>query len=294
MSSALWLAQLVSSAWISAAPSSGAPATQDRVRVGIAPLSFTGKGEGAEAIDGKLSEVLVDHETDAIRLERRCEDDPCRAEQAKAAGVDYVLEADVRGELNDYRMKLALHDATGRRVQVVEFACEICTPDDAAQRIIEQAKALREHMSAGAGEEPSTDAQAASGPAVALRPTGGPVGVDTPAQGHDDRAARKHRTLRIAGWSTASIGVVGVVAGAVLLVLDERPYRARCTGAGRDINGECEFLYDTLPGGAASLAIGGAALVTGITLAVIGHRRGRTSRAHARVGPGSVGMEVRF
>lgn len=279
---------------ISVAPASTAEGAGDRVRVGIAPLAFTGKGEGADVIDARLSEALVDHETDAVRLDRRCDDDPCRAQQAKSARVDYVAEVDVRGELNDYRMKLALHDATGRRVQLVELACEICTPDDAAQRIIEQAKALREHMGAGASDEPAAEAGVASAPAVALRPTGSPADVDTPEQGHDPGAARKHRTLRVAGWSTASVGVVGVVAGAVLLVLDERPYRARCSGAGRDINGECEFLYDTLPGGAAALAIGGAALVTGITLAVIGHRRGRTSRAHARVRRGSVGMEIRF
>lgn len=290
----MWLAKLVSSAMISVAPSSAADGAGDRVRVGIAPLAFTGKGEGADVIDARLSEALVDHETDAVRLDRRCDDDPCRAQQAKSARVDYVAEVDVRGELNDYRMKLALHDETGRRVQVVEFACEICTPDDAAQRIIEQAKALREHMSAGPSEESSAEPAAASAPPVALRPTGGPVDVDAPARADDDGDARKHRTLRIAGWSTASVGVVGVVAGAVLLVLDERPYRARCSGAGRDVNGECEFLYDTLPGGAASLAIGGAALVTGITLAVIGHRRGGTSRTRAGVGPGSVGLEVRF
>ena len=294
MSSALWLAQLVSSAWISAAPSSGAPAAKDRVRVGIPPLSFTGKGEGAETIDGKLSEALVDYETDAVRLERRCEDDPCRAEQAKAAGVDYVLEADVSGELNDYRMKLALHDATGRRVRVVEFACEICTPDDAASRMAKQAEELRDRMRAGDDGGRTAAPEADSAEAVALRPAEGPADVGPSPIDRDSTGARKHRTLQIAGYSTAAVGVVAVVAGAVLMVLDERPYRARCTGSGRDINGECEFLYDTLPGGAASLAVGGAALVTGITLAVIGHKRQRSSRVRAGIGPGSLRMEVRF
>lgn len=293
MSSTLALASIVGSAMISSwAPPDAAAPGSGRVRVGVSPLSFEGKAEGAREIDRAVADALVDHETDLVRLDRRCDDDACRADQAAAAGVGWVLDADVAGELNDYRMKVSLYDASGRRVKVVDFACEICTPVEAATRMSEQVGELRDRMTAGAttptarAEETELEPSASSDHAPARR--------DAPEHDQDLVGARKHRTLVIAGWSTAAAGVAAVVAGSVLLALDERPYRAGCTGSGRDVNGECEFLYDTLPGGAAAVAVGGVALVTGIALAVVGKKRARASNVSARVGLRYVGMEVRF
>lgn len=266
---------------LASAPSTRAPS--QRTRVGIAPLSST--ADGVDRIERSLLEAMVDHDTDAVSVEGRCDDRTCRALQAQAGALDYLVQPEVHGALNDYRMQLALFDASGRRLQTVDFTCEICTPEDAAGRMREHAARLRETMgerapeATGPGERPALPHP--------VSPARGPARDDAPV-------ARRQRALRIAGWTTLSAGVTALALGSALLGLDERPYRTRCTGSARDVNGECEFLYDTLAGGAASVAIGGAALATGVILAVLGRRRPAAGRTHMSIGPRAATMEVRF
>jgi hypothetical protein len=52
--------------------------------------------------------------------------------------------------------------------------------------------------------------------------------------------------------------------------------RGRCTPDRIDINGECEFVHDTIAVGAVLTSVGAAAIVTGIALAIVGRRKSKS------------------
>ncbi len=95
------------------------------------------------------------------------------------------------------------------------------------------------------------------------------------------------------GWSMVGVGVAGLGAGVTFLVLDEVPYRSRCSGADVDPLGNCRQRYDTLTHGAYLAATGGALLVTGAALLIAARvRRGRRAKAMAHrlhIGPAALG-----
>lgn len=106
---------------------------------------------------------------------------------------------------------------------------------------------------------------------------------------------RPGRALRIVGWTTAGLGLGAVGAGIALIVIDGKEITSDCSGDSVDLDGDCRWRYGTLTGGAVAAGVGGAALVTGITLAVIGHKRGRQrAAASARVRPTATGLALRF
>jgi hypothetical protein len=100
------------------------------------------------------------------------------------------------------------------------------------------------------------------------------------AAGGDSR----RKVMFATGLGLIGGGVAGVAGGAVLVAIDSRPIKRKCVGDSVDINGECEFLHDTLIGGAVALGVGGAALVTGVVLTVLARKgQGRSNREQARV-----------
>lgn len=98
------------------------------------------------------------------------------------------------------------------------------------------------------------------------------------------------------GWTLLGVGTAGVAAGVTFLVLDERPYRAQCSGPDVDAFGNCRQRYGTMLHGIAFTAGGGALMVTGAALLIAARvakgRRMEAMAQHLRVGPGSLG--VRF
>ena len=56
------------------------------------------------------------------------------------------------------------------------------------------------------------------------------------------------------------------MAGAVLLALHGRDDRRRCSGADRDLEGDCRFRYETVAGGATALTVGLVSIITGAAL----------------------------
>jgi hypothetical protein len=97
---------------------------------------------------------------------------------------------------------------------------------------------------------------------------------------------KARRRLQQAGWGLfgAGIGLVGG-AGIPLLALHGRPYGRRCDGRDVDTDGDCRFRYGTRTGGAVVVAVGAAAIVTGIVLVAVATRRGlppRRTRARVR------------
>ena len=103
------------------------------------------------------------------------------------------------------------------------------------------------------------------------------------------RPERAHR-LQVAGGVGVGVGLALLGVGVALLVLDDRPIARDCQDDNVDPDGNCKWLYDTLPGGAAATAVGGALAITGVTLLVVGTKR--RSRTELQASPG--GLRVRF
>jgi hypothetical protein len=79
------------------------------------------------------------------------------------------------------------------------------------------------------------------------------------------------------GATLLGVSVAALATGGVFAGLHGRPYRGDCQA---DREGNCRRLWATGSLGAALIATGAVALVTGVTLLVIGKRR--QSRARAR------------
>jgi hypothetical protein len=88
------------------------------------------------------------------------------------------------------------------------------------------------------------------------------------------------RPLAIAGGVGIGVGIAAVAGGAALIAIDERT--VPCTDAEANEFGVCPRRYSTLEGGATTLAIGGALLVTGIVLEAVAMRRRARAKPVAR------------
>lgn len=103
-------------------------------------------------------------------------------------------------------------------------------------------------------------------------------------------------------WTTGLVlgagGLAAAGAGAALVAIDSRPVQRRCTGDSVDVNGTCEWLHDTIAGGAIAVSVGAAALGVGIGLAVAGRkqRKSRQPSKTARVQwiPSAGGLAAAF
>lgn len=94
-----------------------------------------------------------------------------------------------------------------------------------------------------------------------------------------ENSDRQEHAMKASAWSLAAGSLALLGAGAALLVIDERPYRAResCTDGNLDYAGRCRYRYDTLAGGAVLTALGVASAAASVSLAVVlyGKKRGR-------------------
>lgn len=87
------------------------------------------------------------------------------------------------------------------------------------------------------------------------------------------------------GWALVGLGSAALAAGVTFLVLDERPYKSRCSGADIDAEGNCRQLYDTMIHGAVSTGGGGVLVISGAAMLISARlRRGKAQApAHARL-----------
>ncbi|MGH1344755.1 MAG: hypothetical protein ACRBN8_24560 [Nannocystales bacterium] len=102
--------------------------------------------------------------------------------------------------------------------------------------------------------------------------------------------SRQRRLARPLGWTSVGAGLGAVVAGSVLVSIDEDAITSRCNGENVNSVGVCKFRRDTLGGGIALVSVGAAAVVTGVVLLLVDRRR--TTKSRATLAPGTV--HVRF
>ena len=113
------------------------------------------------------------------------------------------------------------------------------------------------------------------------------LAVDAKLVAIPDRT-RPWRPLAITGIVLIAAGMPTLATGIALVAIDERS--VRCDDEEANELGVCPRRYSTLEGGAAAVAIGGAALVAGVVLEVVAQRRRKQPRVSLR----PRGLAVRF
>jgi hypothetical protein len=102
-----------------------------------------------------------------------------------------------------------------------------------------------------------------------------------------DPAIRRSRDMFIAGGVIGVLGLGAVGGGVALLAIDGEPYERDCQA---DVQGNCRQLYRTANGGIATIAVGAAGTILGITLVALGadaRRKAKRRKANVRFLPRS-------
>lgn len=102
---------------------------------------------------------------------------------------------------------------------------------------------------------------------------------------------KENQAIRISAWSLLGGGAALIGAGAALLVVDDRPYRANCDQGNLDFQGICRYRINTLGGGVALTTIGVASVLSSFSLAMVLVAR---KRADKRSKPEELPGEVRL
>lgn len=237
-----------------------------------------------------------------------CGDDACVRSRAAAHEARFVLRSRVDERDRNFVTVLELLDAdTLAPLAQARRDCEVCGSAELLETLAEQGATL--------AARPVVAAPRLGALVLRTRPAGARASVDGEAVGstplrHEvsagrhrvafERAgfvdverdvvatagveelvevelARGRRPLRIAGAVLLGAGLGAAGAGGVLLGLDGRPDRSRCTGDDVDFAGRCRWRFETTTAGATTTAGGLAIAIVGLSLLVIDARR-----SHAR------------
>ena len=256
--------------------------------------------------------------------------DECLRQIAGEIGARYLVRTEVVVEDRDYNVRLALLRAdTGEIVATSAELCEICGHEELADRVGDQAAALRRKL--GLAVEPPPRLR------VLTRPDGSEVRVDgalvgvtpldiTIAAGEHEVTVERpgyvahrrrvrlvegatetitaelgavpgdapRRRLAPAGWAALAVGLAAAGGGVGLVALDERPIKRDCSGENIDAFGHCKWRHNTLAGGVTLAVAGVAALAVGVALIVVDRKRSKRSAARARLWPHAGGLGVSF
>jgi hypothetical protein len=248
-----------------------------------------------------------------------CNDAKCRVAIASAVGARWLVRPIVEVKGRDFRVDIELLDGRdGGSVAQSGETCEVCAVEEVAELLadhaavlerkrlaLEQAVPIVHLQSVPAGAQLYVDGELVGTAPLRRKLTPGSHRVRAELRGHlaleqrvdvvggaeetvsfDLQRVPRRQILWPTGWGLfgASLPVLGV--GVALLVLDERPYRRRCTGEYVDDFGNCRLRYDTLTAGIVTTSIAAAGLVTATVLLVVGRPRS-PRRARARVLPTS-------
>lgn len=70
------------------------------------------------------------------------------------------------------------------------------------------------------------------------------------------------------GWSSLGMGIALGIAGTALIAIDGQDWRGRCSGPDVDADGNCRFVYRTMPVGITLAGLGAATIASGVGLIV--------------------------
>lgn len=258
-----------------------------------------------------------------------CDNAECASKLADTAGVDFVIGGNVQVTERNYDVTLELHGRDGRVLATKSTSCTICSVPEAERAATRAAAELAASIGAPI-KAPESSLAVTSDPSgarvyvdcvpVGVTPIDAPIAagphhVEVRMDGYVTHAAdltvdpaapprplavslrREVRPLQLAplGWAAIALGAASMITGAVLVGLDENPYKARCDGADIDAAGRCRYRYDTLAGGVAGLVAGAAFAGGGVALVLVDRKRSRPpsdARAHLRFGASPRGVTL--
>ena len=253
-------------------------------RVVVLPTTVEGDAPTtvAKKFDDASSAAIGDAGAETVSTPDGCSNETCAAEAVGPGG--YVLTSTVAVKGSDYTITTRVTDGAGKVIDEQTEPCEICTYEEAAETLQEMvAKSVGPIAEAAPPPPPPGD----SNPPPPPPPTTAPA---TPNDGGPNP-----KVLGGVGIAATAVGAGAIVGGIVLFVLNERPVKNNCEGPHIDADGDCEFRYNTL-GGGAGLAIGGAvALGVGVGLLLL-KRGGNSGGGSAKVDVSASrgGLRLRF
>lgn len=262
-----------------AAPATGGDAEAAApARVLVLPALVSGglpPDTGAEIRTIVVEELVADGITvlPADASPAQC-DDACRSAAARAAGADFVAQAQVVGDEDEFTVTVTLYGADGRALAPFVDECSICglveVRDMARLATLDaRTEVMRRRR------DDATPAPVVSAP------------IETVA-----RPVIARSPLVPAGWGLVGAGSAATIGGVVLLALHQRS--AGCLDNPR--GGECvPVRYTTAIPGAVVLGVGVAAVVGGVVMVVLGRKAERRKGEGAvAVRPEGFGLRVRF
>ncbi len=306
--------------------------------VGVVPLQVEGEiaSDVQKTFDTRVDERLEAAGVSTADLDDpACAESDCQRAQAKAAGANVLLRVTVAQSQRDYTVRSEIVAvSSGEVLRKDENYCEICTYDEALETLTQQIDNIRNPLQeAIEAEAPGAPLTITSRPDQAVVRLDGEVVGSTPFEGdvkpgqHEvslnldgynevrepmnvenldpialDYKLRRSDRISVksaAGWGLVGVSVPLLVSGIVLIAIDENPHQPSCTGASKDVNGTCEFRYNTL-GGGIGLTVGGLLTAGGGAALIVLDRKdrgllgSRRIEATAAVGPRGLAVRGRF
>ncbi len=257
---------------------------------------------------------------DAALLDEALRDglEQSQIEITEQAGDSPIIRLRIERAESDYEVSLTVTAATGESV-VAEASetCELCGVAELRDTIVAVTARLRQRLDLAAEESQLVVDSSPSGATVRL--DGAAIGA-TPLQAeilageHDlsvehrgfvretsafvarpgaeaqfSVSLRRQPHRRWLPWTMLGVGIASAAAGGALIAVDGDPIASDCNP---DSSGNCEFLRKTQTGGIALVGVGGAAIVTGVVLAIAWRRKSSTRKRRASAHP--MGVQWRF
>lgn len=295
--------------------------TTVRIGIAVPPLVGTAPPEWNTRLTRGLAAGMHSAKFDPVSVEPSCSDPACWMQQARDNDIPGILLVKIGFAGNDYQWSLAFIDgATGAATPLDTQTCEVCTVDEASTAIARGIAAsrfeVRRRITAPnrvtVTSEPTGAVLFVGGVYVGTTPfefalpkgdvriLAKKIGYEPAVREIRDAAPREsaihlqllplpqrdpephHSKLwPVIGGSAIALGALGVISGSILVGLEGRPYRRRCAGADVDADGDCRFVYKTLPVGAALLGTGLTFAVGGTLAVVLSARARRRARRSA-------------
>lgn len=253
-----------------------------------------------------------------------CRTADCVVALARDEAATHVMTTEVVVDGRDFRVKTTLWDGQhGRPVLSSAEDCEICGVQEVAalvtaeaSRLLARVDTLQRPASVHVQSEPSGASVRVDGELVGTTPwrdelAPGRHTIEVGKSGYTTRSRTIEATsdvdehveielrplradrLRIAGAAVVGVGAALLVPGITFAALHHAPVKSKCDVT--DVNGVCPYRFDTMPYGAALIAVGAAGVVTGAVLLGVAARRGKAgagARARLQVSPFGIGVRL--
>ena len=258
-------------------------------------------------------------------VDAACDGKSCYDAVRSATGATHMVRTTLVAKNRDFILKIDLVDAeTGEVTLSQDGVCEICGSEEVVSLLDSQGALLQTRLGAlGTGpavlvldSKPRGALVMIDGEVVGTTPLERPVleGAHTVRVSLDGHVAEERELTLVNGTreqlaltlkrtpgnpKSRALGAAGLGgglallgAGVALLVLDDRPYRANCTGENVDAQMDCRFVFNTGPLGGALLGVG--AILGTLGAVALYRNRGARSSQRAHVRPGGLGVVGRF